>query len=599
MATLRIKDIVTTASTPSSDDVLAIDGVTSGTRKMSVYNIPVNTAILSALTANSLVYVNGSKATTSVVLSSNLSLSTGTLDLSSSISLSGTVTASRLISNVATGTAPFTVASTTVVSNLNASLLNGTTFAAPGAIGGTTPSTGAFTALTLPAGDVQTQLNTISNSRGPAQGLVFDGSAGATVANVQAFGTGDFTVALWIVQDAAKECYLTYGTNDRASFIVRANGSVDWYSVGSIIASAPAGTVEYGKAALITVSRTGGTTTISKNAASIATGADATTIANTISHIGANNTGGYAFNGFIRAQIFNTALTATEVRALYEIGTLPAWCYPANPAGTNITVGSFVNYQYDTFTGASAAGFTAVETGGQTSFAYRDLTGYKCKVGDKFLVSFSGALTSGATPTVKLYNDSGSSVSSPVVVSAGQNKIVLIALVGVSGADNLRLVFDSVGNTSYAISGLTLIPLGAVCAPDANQPGNGPQWRDASGNNAHTNLPGDGISGGVTWSCPGGSSGDFGETRTASGYALGRDAVVLPPGYRIARIWVSGNGTFSIGNAASGTEVVNGFTATADSQPATLAAYTTASRKLYITLGSATTLTYAVHLERI
>jgi hypothetical protein len=53
-----------------------------------------------------------------------------------------------ITSTQATGTAPFTVASTTNVANLNASSLNGATFAAPGAIGGTTASAGTFTALT-------------------------------------------------------------------------------------------------------------------------------------------------------------------------------------------------------------------------------------------------------------------------------------------------------------------------------------------------------------------------------------------------------------------------------------------------------------------
>lgn len=50
-------------------------------------------------------------------------------------------------STIATGTAPFVVTSTTNVANLNASSLNGATFAAPGAIGSTTASTGAFTTL--------------------------------------------------------------------------------------------------------------------------------------------------------------------------------------------------------------------------------------------------------------------------------------------------------------------------------------------------------------------------------------------------------------------------------------------------------------------
>jgi hypothetical protein len=53
----------------------------------------------------------------------------------------------QLQSTVSTGTAPFTVSSTTNVANLNASSLNGATFAAPGAIGGTTPSSGAFTTV--------------------------------------------------------------------------------------------------------------------------------------------------------------------------------------------------------------------------------------------------------------------------------------------------------------------------------------------------------------------------------------------------------------------------------------------------------------------
>jgi len=55
-------------------------------------------------------------------------------------------------STVATGTAPFTVASTTNVANLNASSLSGATFAAPGPIGSTTPSTAAFTTVTTSAG---------------------------------------------------------------------------------------------------------------------------------------------------------------------------------------------------------------------------------------------------------------------------------------------------------------------------------------------------------------------------------------------------------------------------------------------------------------
>lgn len=59
----------------------------------------------------------------------------------------GNVQSPRFISTIATGTAPLAVASTTNVANLNASSLGGATFASPGPIGGTTPSTVTATAL--------------------------------------------------------------------------------------------------------------------------------------------------------------------------------------------------------------------------------------------------------------------------------------------------------------------------------------------------------------------------------------------------------------------------------------------------------------------
>lgn len=54
----------------------------------------------------------------------------------------------QISSTVATGTAPLSILSTTVNPNLNSALLLGATWSAPLPIGNTTPSTGAFTALT-------------------------------------------------------------------------------------------------------------------------------------------------------------------------------------------------------------------------------------------------------------------------------------------------------------------------------------------------------------------------------------------------------------------------------------------------------------------
>jgi hypothetical protein len=67
----------------------------------------------------------------------------------------------QIESLLATGTAPFAVASTTVVPNLNVSQLLGGTWAVPGTIGSTTPNTGAFTTIS-------TATNCIANSASPA-----------------------------------------------------------------------------------------------------------------------------------------------------------------------------------------------------------------------------------------------------------------------------------------------------------------------------------------------------------------------------------------------------------------------------------------------
>jgi len=70
---------------------------------------------------------------------------TCTLSLPAAITLPGTLSLpGQLTSTLATGTAPFVVASTTVVANLNASQLLGQTWAVPGTIGGTTPGAGNF-----------------------------------------------------------------------------------------------------------------------------------------------------------------------------------------------------------------------------------------------------------------------------------------------------------------------------------------------------------------------------------------------------------------------------------------------------------------------
>jgi hypothetical protein len=91
----------------------------------------------------------------------------------------------QLVSTVATGTAPFVVASTTNIPNLNASSLNGATFAAPGAIGSGTASTGAFTTLSASSG--ATALAITANST----------SANGTYLQINNSGTANTFLGAW------------------------------------------------------------------------------------------------------------------------------------------------------------------------------------------------------------------------------------------------------------------------------------------------------------------------------------------------------------------------------------------------------------------
>lgn len=73
--------------------------------------------------------------------------SSAPMTVQGNLSITGGVfsTTQQLVSSLVTGTPPFSVASTTNIPNLNASLLNGATFAAPGTIGSTTPGAATFT----------------------------------------------------------------------------------------------------------------------------------------------------------------------------------------------------------------------------------------------------------------------------------------------------------------------------------------------------------------------------------------------------------------------------------------------------------------------
>lgn len=127
-------------------------------------------------------------------------------------SLAGTdISVNTLTSTVATGTAPIVVASNTQVANLNASKLAGADWAAPAAIGTTTPAAGTFTVGTfISARSTKAALgaNNIDCATGDAFSKTVSANTTFTVSNVPASGTlyaftldltngGAYTVTWW------------------------------------------------------------------------------------------------------------------------------------------------------------------------------------------------------------------------------------------------------------------------------------------------------------------------------------------------------------------------------------------------------------------
>lgn len=120
------------------------------------------------------------------------------------LSVSDQISASRFISTVSTGTAPFTVSSTTQVSNLNASLLAGKSAPSGDLVG--TSDTQTLTNKTLTSPRIATILNgaftlTIPSVNGS---LVSTGSTGVITSNM----ISDLTI---LNSDVATNAGITYG----------------------------------------------------------------------------------------------------------------------------------------------------------------------------------------------------------------------------------------------------------------------------------------------------------------------------------------------------------------------------------------------------
>ena len=131
--------------------------------------------------------------------------------------------------------------------------------------------------------------------------------------------------------------------------------------------------------------------------------------------------------------------------------------------GDDLATGTFVNNGYNTFTGASDAGFTAVETDSATSTSSN--TDHIAVVqGKTYQLSFTGTLTSGQAPTVSVREVAGGSSTgllADTAVSAGANTPTFTCT---AASMDVTVQFTTTADTSYAIASLTFKEVGVSTA---------------------------------------------------------------------------------------------------------------------------------------
>jgi len=325
------------------------------------------------------------------------------------------------------------------------------------------------------------------NALAPAQGIALNGTP-TTAVTGPTFGSSDFSISFRVRGFTTGEALISVGgatlfLNGSTTYIEKAGGTgIIAFGTG-LLSFTFAGQVDY--------TRSGTTGTLYFNGNSVATITDANVYTGTSYQLGGGSgRSSSTVAGFTNVYVFNRALSATEVKALYDASE-PASTDNNTASNTNLNTG-FTNSGYDTFSGASATGFTAVKT--TTGAGTKEVDGSNIGtvvVGQRIRVAFTLALTSGTLPTLYIGHPGVGFSSAQYAIAAGANIIELVCTV--SRAQCVVVFISQSGDAvNYAVSGLSATRLGLLCALDPLEPGLGYQWHDTSGNKLDPILPASG-----------------------------------------------------------------------------------------------------------
>lgn len=329
------------------------------------------------------------------------------------------------------------------------------------------------------------RLGPYRNALAPRQALAFDATARASFSTT--LGAGDFTIALVASQtSAALSAYILRPSSGASISLYGAGDSRLYYNNGSGDVFFAAFT-KVNTPVHIALVRASGLATLYFDGVAVAgPTANPTDYSGVLGYLGGAAGSAYWSGTLCLLGIYNRALSAAEVLALYNQGAPAAGDY--NRASNT----SFATGDDSTFASAGnwAVNGASTISGGKLNLSSGDncvLSVNPITIGKP--VRFTVTVDSITAGNVQYYN--GSAYVN-FASAAGTYTVEFVPVASYAGIGLRTSGGNAVLDTFLGYN------VGLLCAPEANAPGNGYQWRDMSGNMADITVP---VSG-VAWALP-------------------------------------------------------------------------------------------------